>query len=351
MSEAYETSDKQNSNNDITKIDVYDYIDVNMCLEESKEAKIRKVDKESFIYNKQVDRQVTDSPDRRNKSDKFNPKLNKINTKFFSVFIEELIFETPNHLEYLLSEVYHFIEVIGEGSFGVVIRAIANTKNQIGYHFPAREVALKIIPIKDYNITNSIKHEVRILMSLNHPRLLKVYSLLENQKYMVIVMEHIKGRTLRDEIVHNYMNRKDCLFTEEEASTIMKGILEGISVLHNNNIIHRDIKPENMMFRVQDDLSSIKLIDLGLFTRVEDSLDFCHDICGTLYYMAPEISSQNPVYNELVDIWAAGIVLFILLSGGMHPLIKPYEWTNDKDFIKKLNNSKNGWKIPSTFSK
>ena len=104
------------------------------------------------------------------------------------------------------------------------------------------------------------------------------------------------------------------------------------------------------MFGKSNDLNTIKLIDLGLFTRVEDSSEFCVDKCGTLYYMAPEMVYKQPIYNEAVDIWACGIILYIMLSGGMHPISKPLEWIDDKDYSNKLKNINYIWKYRKGFS-
>lgn len=137
---------------------------------------------------------------------------------------------------------------------------------------------------------------------------------------------------------------KDYLFTDTECSIIMKALLEGVDYLHSNNIVHRDLKPENIMLSDINDFSSVKIIDLGLSTFYDSIL---HSQCGTVIYMAPEMNSKLPIYDNLVDVWALGIILYILLSGGRHPLVNPIEF-DPNIYITKLKEFKE-WKFPDTF--
>ena len=333
------------------QINLFNYINIETELEASDKAIILKPLEKEFIYTKDVQK-LKESVAQG--SEELNSKqiISHINSKYCSIPLNELIFETSNHLEFKLTEIYKFEKVIGEGAFGVVVKVSPLFSNEIGHKFKSKKsaLALKIIPIKDFNLVSSIRSEVKLLMSIDSVRVLKVYNLFENLNYMVIEMEYITGTTLREFIINRYMNGEDYIFYEKEVSLIVKGILEGLAVLHNLNIIHRDIKPDNLMFGKLNDIGSIKIIDLGLFTRIEDSTEFCNDMCGTLHYMAPEMVYKKPIYNEAVDIWACGIILYMLLSGGVHPISKPYEWTGEKDYVKKLKTNNFKWEFKENFS-
>ena len=119
----------------------------------------------------------------------------------------------------------------------------------------------------------------------------------------------------------------------------MKGILESLNYLHKNNIIHRDIKPENILFKKKNDLSSVVLCDFGLSYQLKEYEKYITDICGTTIYMAPEIFSRRG-YDFLVDSFSAGIVLFELCSGGMHPFLE--KGMKKNEYIQKILNFNGG---------
>jgi serine/threonine protein kinase len=162
-------------------------------------------------------------------------------------------------------------------------------------------------------------------------------------------MELLEGGTLKDLIIERYNDSKDYLLLEEECAIIIKGILEGLNYLHSLNIIHRDIKPgklkdnsENIMLSRKGNLNSIKICDFGLATNLDDSDS---KRCGTLIYMAPELV-QKQFYNESIDSWACGFILYILCSGGMHPV---YLKEHDEDSYQECVKNVQGWEFPEKF--
>ncbi len=221
---------------------------------------------------------------------------------------------------------YEYINDISSGSFGSVIKAINKNTGE--------EVAIKRInKLLDKIDIFKIKEEINILKRLNHSNILKYYDYIETNGNLYIIMEELKGGTLKDWIKKN----KNENINEEKISLIIKNILSAISYLHNMNMCHRDIKPENIMFKNNYDINSIKLIDFGL--SVTNFYDYGEQTyCGTFFYMAPE-QLENNFYSKLIDIWSIGIILYQLLNKGQHPFfIKGI--TKRKNYIQTIKKTK-----------
>lgn len=236
-----------------------------------------------------------------------------LNKNKFHINFNELQLEYPSGYTTPFIDSYFPIEVIGEGAFGLVISAL-NRKTK-------EKIAVKIID-KDNLERNFYIKEVEIVNKLSHSRILKIFEVLDTSKYFFIFMELIEGGSLKDMIIKRYYDKsKDYLFRDSECATIMNGVLEAIDYLHKNNIIHRDIKPENIMFKQKDNLNSVILCDFGMAYQLGKTEKFIQEKCGTLIYMAPEVMEDRK-YDHLVDSFSAGIVLYILVSGGQHPIYK-----------------------------
>ena len=111
-------------------------------------------------------------------------------------------------------------------------------------------------------------------------------------------------------------------FTDEEASLIIKGILQAVDYLHTNDIVHRDLKPDNILISDPNDLSTIKVADFGLSAKYEhSSFAKMDEQVGTLIFMGSELILKKK-YTRGVDVFATGIILYMLLTGGKHPLYK-----------------------------
>jgi serine/threonine protein kinase len=117
-----------------------------------------------------------------------------------------------------------------------------------------------------------------------------------------------------------------------------------VEYLANNGIIHRDLKPENIMFRKENDINSLVLCDFGLAGEILGNT-FIENKCGTLIFMAPEVIMNRP-YDSLVDIWSVGIIMYILESGGSHPI---YNRSMNSDAFIEFINNKNKINFPDFF--
>lgn len=197
------------------------------------------------------------------------------------------------------------VSTLANGAFGTVIKAREKGTNKY--------VAVKIIS-KEKSINSAmvqLKREVTVLQKAEHPNIVKLYDFFETDKEIYIVMEYIKGGTLKEYIEKNKGN-----ITEKQAQEIIFYLLQSVEYLHKLDICHRDIKPENIMFNDFNDFSSLKLIDFGFSTQLERKDE--NEFCGTIKYMAPE-QLMGECYNKNIDLWSVGIIMYILLNQGNHP--------------------------------
>ena len=271
------------------------------------------------------------SNDEQKKSSEYSPdniNFEVLNKNKFDINFKKLKLEYKNGYRVHFIKEYFPIEIIGAGAFGLVVNVIEIKSGQ--------KMAVKIINKNNVNYNNDVdylKNEVHILNILDNPRIMKIYDILDNHHYFFIFMELIEGGNLKDLIIKRYMDNNIYLFRDSECAQIMKGILEALNYLHKKNIIHRDIKPENILFKNKDDLSSVILCDFGLAYQLNEYENSTSGSCGTMIYMAPEILLKKN-YDTLVDSFSAGIVLYILCSGGMHPFYK--KGTSHKDYVEQI---------------
>uniref|UniRef100_A0A8C1FRM6 Serine/threonine-protein kinase DCLK2 n=1 Tax=Cyprinus carpio carpio TaxID=630221 RepID=A0A8C1FRM6_CYPCA len=198
-----------------------------------------------------------------------------------------------------IAERYKVGRMIGDGNFAVVRECVERSTG--------REYALKIInKSKCRGKEHMIQNEVSILRRVKHPNIVLLIEEMDTYSELYLVMELVKGGDLFDAITSS--NK----YTERDASGMLYNLASAIKYLHSLNIVHRDIKPENLLvYEHQDGSKSLKLGDFGLATIVDGPL---YTICGTPTYVAPEIVAETG-YGLKVDIWATGVITYILLCG------------------------------------
>uniref|UniRef100_A0A8C1NRB2 Serine/threonine-protein kinase DCLK2 n=1 Tax=Cyprinus carpio TaxID=7962 RepID=A0A8C1NRB2_CYPCA len=199
----------------------------------------------------------------------------------------------------VITEKYKVGKVIGDGNFAVVRECVQRSTGQ--------EYALKIIDkAKCSGKEHLIANEVGILRKVHHPSIIMLIEELDTPTELYLVMELVKGGDLFDAITSSTK------YTERDASAMLFNLTGALRYLHRMNIVHRDIKPENLLVcEYPDGTKSLKLGDFGLATVVEGPL---YTVCGTPTYVAPEIIAESG-YGLKVDIWAAGVITYILLCG------------------------------------
>uniref|UniRef100_A0A8C3A0Z4 Serine/threonine-protein kinase DCLK2 n=1 Tax=Cyclopterus lumpus TaxID=8103 RepID=A0A8C3A0Z4_CYCLU len=199
----------------------------------------------------------------------------------------------------VISEKYKVGKVIGDGNFAVVKECVERSTGQ--------EYALKIIDkARCCGKEHLIENEVAVLRRVRHPSIIQLIEVDETSSQLFLVMELVKGGDLFDAITSSTK------YSERDSSAMVFNLGGAVKYLHQMNIVHRDIKPENLLVcEYPDGTKSLKLGDFGLATVVEGPL---YTVCGTPTYVAPEIIGETG-YGLKVDIWAAGVITYILLCG------------------------------------
>ena len=208
------------------------------------------------------------------------------------------------HLSYPPTDIsfYKYGRIIGRGAFGKV---------NIGLNI----LTGRIVAIKSFNKKNlsnekakkKILYETNLMRGLYHPAVTKILETFETDQYMLIIMEYISGGNLQNFVKKR---RKLC---EKTSRILFRQLIQGIKYIHNKGIVHRDIKLENILL----DLNNIvKICDFGV-GKITHKGQKLLDQCGTPIYMAPEIIQGGGYEGFPVDIWSAGVALYIMLSGNI----------------------------------
>ncbi len=211
---------------------------------------------------------------------------------------------------------YEIVDWLGGGRFGDVFLARDTILE--------KEFALKISRMRREEIT-ILKDEARLLSSLNHPNIVRFYNIDFIENKFVLVMEYIKGRTLRDLIVLRGIDTN-------EAINITGQILDALIYAHKNGVLHRDLKPENILITEEETRLLAKITDFGLARFIKaDSISASS--AGTPIYMAPEAWAGT--FHARSDIWSIGIMLYELLTG-----VPPFLDDNLDGLRKKIEKNK-----------
>jgi calcium-dependent protein kinase len=183
--------------------------------------------------------------------------------------------------------------------------------------------AVKIIRKDSLDSKEKIRffQEIDIMRQLDHPNIVRLYEVFQDEKRFYLVTELCTGGELFDEIT------KRSNFNEQDAAAIIKQVLSAVAYCHSKNICHRDLKPENVLMDSKNN-NQIKVIDFGASQKYDDNKKMSQ-IYGTAYYIAPEILKSE--YNEKCDVWSIGVILYILLSGK-----PPFYGDDDKEILNSV---------------
>ena len=195
---------------------------------------------------------------------------------------------------------FELIKTIGKGAFGSVLKVLRKIDNQI---YAVKKIS--ILGMKRHELKKTV-NEVRLLASLNHPNLVQYYEAFNSKRHLYCVMEFINGGDLDHKI--NQIKKKRMFFLEKRVMDITHQILKGLHFLHLNKIIHRDIKPANILLEAN---GNVKITDLNV--SIFSKSGFANTQVGTPYYIAPEMWKHFK-YNEKVDIWSLGCLIYELCA-------------------------------------
>jgi len=216
-----------------------------------------------------------------------------------------------------LLESYDVIRQLGKGGFGKVYEVRHKKTGEIR---PCKHLS-------KLNIKNleKFKNEIELLRKMDHPNIVKLYEIFESERSLYLIMEECKGGEVFSKIIER-INAK-LMYSEKDAANIIKQVISCINYCHNKNICHRDLKPENLLYLKdgpeKDNL--IKVIDFGL----SQNANKLKSRVGTAYYVSPEVLRGN--YTEKCDIWSAGVILYLLLTGE-----PPFNGQNDQIIYSKI---------------
>ena len=222
------------------------------------------------------------------------------NEKEYKTWIEKLKIATGYTN---LLDIYEVKQKLGKGKFGLVKLGI----NKI----TGEKVAIKIMKKKTMDTSDSllVRTEIEILKICQHPNIIRLYDVFENEEFIYIIMEYCPGGDF-----FTYLQKRDFILPENLVSKIMHKMCTAVYYMHSYGIAHRDLKPENVLMSNTDDENiDIRILDFGL-SKIIGPYEKCNEPYGTLTYCAPEIILDEP-YSKAVDLWSLGIMTYLMLSG------------------------------------
>ncbi|XP_038151695.1 calcium/calmodulin-dependent protein kinase type II subunit gamma isoform X18 [Cyprinodon tularosa] len=197
---------------------------------------------------------------------------------------------------------YQLYEELGKGAFSVVRRCI---KKSTGQEYAAKIINTKKLSGRDHQ---KLEREARICRMLKHPNIVRLHESISEEGFHYLVFDLVTGGELFEDIVAREY------YSEADASHCINQILESISHIHQRDIVHRDLKPENLLLASKMKGAAVKLADFGLAIEVQGDQQAWFGFAGTPGYLSPEVLRKDP-YGKPVDIWACGVILYILLVG------------------------------------
>jgi serine/threonine protein kinase len=158
----------------------------------------------------------------------------------------------------------------------------------------------------------AIHREIYILAGMDHPGIMKLHEVIDSPSKCHLVMELCQGRNL----YHFIKKKAQKHLTEDEAIPIFRQIVSAVNYMHLRGLVHRDLKLENILIQDFGGLNEIKLIDFGFATNCQMGHKLSM-FCGTPCYMDPDLVKNKKYSGQGADVWALGVILFLLITGGV----------------------------------
>jgi serine/threonine protein kinase len=167
------------------------------------------------------------------------------------------------------------------------------------------------------------RREIEILKMCQHPHIIRLLDMFENQDYIYIVMEQLNGGDL-----FTYLEKRKFNIPESRAKQLAHQMATALFYLHSYGVAHRDLKPENILMTDESEEASLKIVDFGL-SKIIGPNETSLDPFGTLSYVAPEVLLQKP-YGKEVDHWSLGVIIYLMLSR-----VLPFDDEDDKEIARQ----------------
>ncbi|XP_037402215.1 calcium/calmodulin-dependent protein kinase type II subunit alpha isoform X1 [Pygocentrus nattereri] len=200
------------------------------------------------------------------------------------------------------TEEYQLFEELGKGAFSVVRRCV---KILSGQEYAAKIINTKKLSARDHQ---KLDREARICRLLKHPNIVRLHDSISEEGHHYLIFDLVTGGELFEDIVAREY------YSEADASHCIQQILEAVLHCHQMGVVHRDLKPENLLLASKSKGAAVKLADFGLAIEVEGDQQAWFGFAGTPGYLSPEVLRKDP-YGKAVDLWACGVILYILLVG------------------------------------
>ncbi|XP_051165221.1 calcium/calmodulin-dependent protein kinase type II alpha chain isoform X8 [Leptopilina boulardi] len=200
------------------------------------------------------------------------------------------------------SDNYDLNGELGKGAFSVVRRCVQKSS---GLEFAAKIINTKKLSARDFQ---KLEREARICRKLQHTNIVRLHDSIQEENFHYLVFDLVTGGELFEDIVAREF------YSEADASHCIQQILESVHHCHHNGVVHRDLKPENLLLASKAKGAAVKLADFGLAIEVQGDVQAWYGFAGTPGYLSPEVLKKEP-YGKPVDIWACGVILYILLVG------------------------------------
>ncbi|XP_052762752.1 calcium/calmodulin-dependent protein kinase type II delta chain-like isoform X3 [Mya arenaria] len=200
------------------------------------------------------------------------------------------------------NDIYELKEELGKGAFSIVRRCVQKATLQ---EFAAKIINTKKLSARDHQ---KLEREARICRLLKHTNIVRLHDSIQDDGFHYLVFDLVTGGELFEDIVAREF------YSEADASHCMQQILESVNYCHIHGIVHRDLKPENLLLASKAKGAAVKLADFGLAIEVQGDQQAWFGFAGTPGYLSPEVLRKDP-YGKPVDVWACGVILYILLVG------------------------------------
>ncbi|KAM9717881.1 calcium/calmodulin-dependent protein kinase type II delta 1 chain isoform 15-T15 [Menidia menidia] len=197
---------------------------------------------------------------------------------------------------------YQLYEELGKGAFSVVRRCM---KISSGQEYAAKIINTKKLSARDHQ---KLEREARICRLLKHANIVRLHDSISEEGFHYLVFDLVTGGELFEDIVAREY------YSEADASHCIQQILESVNHCHLNGIVHRDLKVKNLLLASKLKGAAVKLADFGLAIEVQGDQQAWFGFAGTPGYLSPEVLRKDP-YGKPVDMWACGVILYILLVG------------------------------------